>query len=112
MTIMGQMYIKKSNTNKVQKSRLIIGRKPMIEALEAGASIDKIFILQSASGTEINTIKAIAKQTNVAVSLVPQQKLDRLTTVPNQGVVAIAGLIQYLGLQDVIDQVVAGGATS
>lgn len=103
------MHFKQKPVNKIHKSRLVIGRKPMIEALETGMAIDKIFILQSATGSEIQQIRKLAQQRNIAISTVPQAKIDRLTQVPSQGVVAIAGLINYHALQDIIDQVVEKG---
>lgn len=90
---------------------LIIGRKPVLEALEQGTSIEKIFLLRSAVGPEISAIKKIANQNNVAISLVPQEKLDRITKVPNQGVIAWGSLLQYFELQDAIDFVVNKGET-
>lgn len=95
----------------IPKSRLIIGRKPMIEALDSGRAIEKIFILQSAGGEEINLIKKKAKVQNIALSLVPAEKLERFTAANHQGVIAIAGLIAYQSLQDVISMVVDRGET-
>lgn len=95
----------------IPKSRLIIGRKPMIEALNSGRTIEKIFILQSAGGEEINLIKQKAKAENIAISLVPAEKLERFTASNHQGIVAIAGLIAYQSLQDVINMVVDRGET-
>ncbi len=83
----------------------------MVEALDGGRAIEKIFILQSAGGEEINSIKLKAKELNIALSLVPAEKLDRFTQSNHQGVVAIAGLIAYQSLQDVISLVVESGAT-
>lgn len=103
-------FTPKRNTPKpLPKSRLIIGRNPMIEALESGKSIEKIFILQGAIGAEIQQIRNLAKEQNIAVSFVPQPKLDRFTKSNTQGVVAIAGLIQYQSLQSVIDFIVGEG---
>ena len=91
------------------KSRLIIGRKPLIEALQSGTSIEKIFILKSASGDELYTIKDAARRQDIAISYVPVEKLTRFTQANHQGVVAIAGLITFLPLQEVISQVVDQG---
>lgn len=102
---------KKSPAPKIAKNRLIIGRKPMLEALDSGTAIDKIFILKSATGEDIQQIKNLAKRQNIALSLVPVEKLNRFTQSNHQGVVALASLIQYYSLQDIIDQVVSQGET-
>lgn len=93
----------------VPKSRLIIGRKPLLEALAQAVNIEKIFILQTATGEEISAIKKKAKEQNIALSLVPQEKLGRFTQAMHQGVVAIAGLISYQPLQEIISQVIDKG---
>src|SRR5690606_5602773 len=95
----------------VDKNRLIIGRKPLIEALDSGASIDKIFILKSSKGDDLSYIKGKAQQAQIPISLVPQEKLDKFTKAQHQGVVAIASHIQYLTLQDSIDFLTSEGQT-
>lgn len=98
-----------SKRSQLPKRRLIIGRKPLLEALAQGNSIEKIFILKTATGPELNEIKTLAKDSNIAVSMVPMEKLNKFTRVNHQGVIAIAGLIPYFRLQEVIDQVVGQG---
>jgi 23S rRNA (guanosine2251-2'-O)-methyltransferase len=74
-------------------------------------TIEKIFLLRSASGPDINTIKKLAKDNNIPVSQVPVEKLDNLTKVQHQGVVAWTSLLQYIDLQEGISYVVEQGLT-
>src|SRR5437868_3150417 len=90
---------------------LLVGRKPVLEALEQGVAMEKIFLLRTATGNDINTIKHKAKQLNIPVSQVPVEKLDGLTKVQHQGVVAWTSLLQYIDLQDAISHVVEQGKT-
>ncbi len=90
--------------------RLIVGRNPLIEALQSGTAIEKIFLLRSATGPEISLIKKTAALQNVPLAQVPQEKLDRLTKAQHQGVVALAGLLQYIDLQDGISHIVEQAA--
>lgn len=90
---------------------LLAGRKPVLEALEQGVTIEKIFLLRSATGPEIATIKKMAREQQVPVSQVPQEKLDGLTRVQHQGVVAWASLLHYVDLQNGISHVVEQGLT-
>jgi 23S rRNA (guanosine2251-2'-O)-methyltransferase len=97
-------------SNKPQRSLpLVVGRKPVLEALEQGVTVEKIFLLRSASGPEINSIKQKAKEYNIPVSQVPVEKLDGLTKVQHQGVVAWTSLLQYVDLQAGISYVVEKG---
>ncbi len=90
---------------------LLAGRKPVLEALEQGVTIEKIFLLRTASGDDIGKIKQLARQHNVPVSQVPAPKLDGLTRVQHQGVVAWGSLLNYIDLQAAISHVVEQGKT-
>jgi 23S rRNA (guanosine2251-2'-O)-methyltransferase len=102
--------LEKNKHNKTGRSLpLLVGRKPVLEALEQGVTIEKIFLLRTAAGPEINTIKQKAREFNIPVSQVPVEKLDYLTKVLHQGVVAWTSLLQYIDLQDGISHVVEKG---
>ncbi|MBS1586862.1 MAG: 23S rRNA (guanosine(2251)-2'-O)-methyltransferase RlmB [Bacteroidetes bacterium] len=88
---------------------LIVGRKPLLEALEQGIVVEKIFMLRSATGDEISTIKRIARDRNVPISQVPVEKLDGMTRAQHQGVVAWTSLLNYIDLQTAISYVVDEG---
>ena len=90
---------------------LLVGRKPVLEALEQGKTIEKIFLLRTATGQEINSIKHLAKENNVPISQVPVEKLDYLSRSQHQGVIAWASLLQYIDLQAAISHVVEQGQT-
>lgn len=90
---------------------LLIGRKPVLEAIQQGTAIEKIFLLRTATGPEIIEIKQLAKQHNVPISQVPVEKLNNLTKAQHQGVVAWTSLLQYVDLQAGISHVVEQGQT-
>lgn len=90
---------------------MLIGRKPVLEAMEQGTAIEKIFVLRTATGPEIIAIKQKAKLLNIPVSQVPIEKLDGLTKAVHHGVVAYSSLLQYVELQDGISHVVDQGQT-
>lgn len=89
---------------------LLIGRKPLIEALQGGTAVEKIFLLRTATGEEISTIKRLARERNIPLSQVPEEKLNSLTRAMHQGVVAWTSLIDYIDLQDAVSHVVESGA--
>lgn len=95
----------------VRSLPLIVGRNPVLEALETGVTIEKIFLLRTATGPEINTIKHKARERNIPISQVPAEKLDYMTKVAHQGVVAWGSLLQYVDLQEGISYVVEKGET-
>ncbi len=88
---------------------LLVGRKPVLEALEQGVTIEKIFLLRTATGADVNTIKHKAKEQNIPISQVPAEKLDYMTKVQHQGIVAWTSLLQYVDLQAGISYIVEQG---
>ena len=93
----------------MQKSSLIIGRQPLIEAIAAGIAIDKILFQREVSGPSIGEIRRLAKEKNIPIQQVPQEKLQGMARGNHQGVIAIAAIIQYQNLQQVIDHTVSQG---
>jgi len=110
---MNQQHRPGNNKGGFKKPRpslpLLIGRKPVLEALEQGGSIEKIFLLRSATGEEISQIKQLARERNIPVSQVPVEKLNNLTKAQHQGIVAWTSLLEYIELQDAISFVTEQG---
>lgn len=88
---------------------LLIGRKPVLEAIESGATVEKLFLLRTATGPEITAIKQKARELNIPISQVPAEKLDSMTRAQHQGVIAWTSLLQYTDLQAAISYVVEKG---
>jgi 23S rRNA (guanosine2251-2'-O)-methyltransferase len=95
----------------VKQSSLIIGRQPLIEALQTGKPIDKIMLQKNTSGDVLNLIRQLARDKQVPIQIVPVEKLDGLTKANHQGVLAFVARVQYMDLQQVIDHVVSAGET-
>jgi 23S rRNA (guanosine2251-2'-O)-methyltransferase len=95
----------------IKKSSIIIGRQPLIEAINSGRAVDKILLQKGATGEIIHTIRELAKQHHIPVQYVPVEKLNSITRANHQGVVAFVALVQYMNLQEVIDHVVSEGQT-
>ncbi len=94
-----------------QKAAFVIGRQPVMEALNAGKPLERIFIQKNSTGDVINEIRKAAFVARIPVNTVPIEKLNSLSRANHQGVIAIAGIVDYMDLQDVIDHVVASGET-
>lgn len=92
------------------KPAVIIGRQPVVEALEAGRSMDKILLQANASGDIIGRIRNLAMQNNIPIQVVPPEKLSSYTRGNHQGCIALAAMVRYMDLQQVIDAVVSSGA--
>ncbi|MFK7972007.1 MAG: 23S rRNA (guanosine(2251)-2'-O)-methyltransferase RlmB [Bacteroidia bacterium] len=84
-------------------SERIYGRHPVMEAIETGANLEKIYLKV---GTKGDHLSLAARKAGVPVSYVPQEKLDRLSKGANhQGVVAQIAMVGYQDLDTVIEAV-------
>jgi 23S rRNA (guanosine2251-2'-O)-methyltransferase len=97
--------------NYQSKKNIIAGRHPVMEALEAGKLIDKILISRSAGKDGLSGLMKLARDKNVPLQFVPPEKLNSLTNVQHQGVVAFKSAVIYQDLQDVINFVNEKGET-
>jgi 23S rRNA (guanosine2251-2'-O)-methyltransferase len=72
--------------------------------------VDKILLQRNTAGESIAEIRQLARDNNIPIQVVPVEKLGALTKANHQGVIAFAGLVQYMDLQQVIDHVVGSGS--
>ena len=106
------MTFQRKLTNTYQsKKNIIAGRNPVMEALNANENIDKILLFKNASGEAINSIRNAAKKLNIPVQYVPNEKLNSITNINHQGIIAFKSAIVYQDLQQIIDWVTGEGDT-
>ena len=80
---------------------LIEGRNAVIEALRAGAAIDKIYIARGETDATLGHIASTARGKGVVV--VERRKLDGMSrTKSHQGVIAIAAVREYAQVDDIL----------
>ena len=90
------------NKTNQERSEMIFGVRAVTEAIEAGTSIDRIFMKNSASGDLTRNLSALAKERNIPVQRVPLEKLNRITRRNHQGVIALISPVAYCDLEDVV----------
>lgn len=87
----------------IKKKNIIAGRNPVVEALTNGQGVDKVLVYKQASGPQIQAIRQLAAEHHIPVQWVPMEKLNQLTNIQHQGVVAFKASVQYYHIQQVID---------
>ncbi len=82
---------------------IIAGRKPVIEALNAGTPIERIYILRGTHGEPLDSIKRLARQKNILCSEADKHVIDKFSRdTSSQGVVAIVGTKEYTDLDEIL----------
>ncbi len=80
------------------------GRNAVIELLESGRDINKIFITNGDKNGSINKILAMAKEKKVIIAEVNRKKLEEMSTSDNhQGVIAIVPPYEYCDIDDILN---------
>lgn len=93
----------KNFNNKEEKEDFIYGIRAILEALDAGKTVNKVLIQQGLTGDLWNTLKAALSSRKINPQFVPIQKLNKLTKQNHQGAVAYLSPIKYHTLEDVIE---------
>ena len=92
-----------------KKNTLVIGRKAVIEAMQTGKQLERIYLQTTVHGEVIDEIRKLAEQNLVPINKVPVEKLNSFNISNHEGCVALISKIQYQNLQDVISFVVEKG---
>ena len=81
---------------------MLFGLRPIQEALNAGRTLEKIFLLRGTKNSLVTDISAAARAAGIQVQLVPVEKLDNLTRKNHQGAVAFVSPIDYAPLDTIV----------
>ncbi|MEM9737505.1 MAG: 23S rRNA (guanosine(2251)-2'-O)-methyltransferase RlmB [Bacteroidota bacterium] len=87
----------------MKKKDLIFGIHAVLEAIERGKSISKIWIKHPSSHSLHKKISQLSQQKAIPISHVPMVKLNRLISEKHQGVIALVSPIVFSSLSHVIE---------
>lgn len=88
---------------------MIFGVRAVIEAIEAGNTIDKIFVKNDTTGELSRELLALARERSIPVQRVPLEKLNRLTRKNHQGVVAFVSPVTYYDTEEIVTRLFEEG---
>lgn len=90
----------------MQNEHQIFGIRAVIEAINAGKEIDKVFIQKEAQGDLMQELMKTLKKNNVNFSYVPVEKLNKLSKFNNhQGAVASIAPIKFVTMEQLVEGV-------
>lgn len=92
-----------------KKSSLVYGRDAVLQALEQGDALDRIYLDQQLKDPVAGDIRRLATAKQVPVNYVPAARLAHFNVEGHEGVVAQKSKIIYQNLQDVISFVIESG---
>ncbi len=103
------MDFKNKNRNQEEKSQLIFGIRPLIEAVNSGKEIEKVLIQVGLKGENFGELKQILNTRNIPVQYVPLEKLNRVTQKNHQGIIAFVAPIVFGDIEFIIPEVFEKG---
>ncbi len=93
--------------NKVEKEQYqdqVEGRNAVLELIESGKDINKIYIEKGEKQGSINKIIAKANERKILVTEIDKQKFRQMSQTPNaQGIIAIVPPFDYCDVYDIIE---------
>ncbi|MDE7411246.1 MAG: 23S rRNA (guanosine(2251)-2'-O)-methyltransferase RlmB [Paramuribaculum sp.] len=87
----------------------IFGIRAVMEAIDAGKEIDKVFIKKDLSGPLATELFDMLRKTSTVVQRVPIEKLNKITRKNHQGVIAMLSAVTYHSLSNLVPQLYEGG---
>ena len=93
----------KNNEEKTYDDQ-VEGRNSVLELLESGKDINKIYVSKGEKHGSINKIYAIAKERKIIVVEKDKRQMDQMAQTENyQGVIAIVPPFEYCEIEDIIE---------
>jgi 23S rRNA (guanosine2251-2'-O)-methyltransferase len=94
-----------------KKNLLIAGISSVIEAMNAGQQLERIYLQATINSSEAEELRLVAEKSGTPVNKVPFEKLRNFNIENHHGCIAVKSKIQYQDLQDVISLIVENGET-
>ena len=88
--------------NNQEEKNYIFGIRAIIEAVEAGKTIDKLFIQKGLHNDLFAELWKLVREKRINYKHVPQEKINRLTRKNHQGVFAFISPIDFHNIEDVV----------
>ncbi|WP_396603124.1 23S rRNA (guanosine(2251)-2'-O)-methyltransferase RlmB [Algibacter sp. R77976] len=89
----------------------IFGIRAIIEAINAGKTIDKVFLQKGERGELFGELESLLNKKSINKSYVPIEKLNRLTRNNHQGAVAQISPIEFHDMETLVMSVIESGKT-
>lgn len=88
----------------MQENTTIFGIRSIIEAINSGSSINKVYLQKGLRGDLYFELEKLIKKNKISTSVVPTEKLDRLSKHQNhQGTVAKISPVEFYDLETLIE---------
>lgn len=95
----------------MERKDYIFGIRPVIESIEAGKNIDKVYVRRDVKGNLVKELLEKAREYGVLIQRVPVEKLNRITMKNHQGVIAVISPVAYHDMEEQMIRLYEEGKT-
>lgn len=85
-------------------SDFIYGTRAIIEAIESGKEVDKLFVQKDVKNDLSSELLRLCRDLNIPVQRVPIEKLNRITRKNHQGAIAYLSSVVFASLDNLISE--------
>ncbi len=94
-----------------KEKHIIFGVRPVIEAINSGKEIDKLYIQRDIKGSGLSELRNAIKKAKIPFSHVPVQKINKHTNGNHQGVLGFISPITLQKIEDIVPSLFENGKT-
>ncbi len=93
--------------NTEQKMQYLFGMHPVLEAVKAGRKFDKVLLKQGLEGPQFRELLKLLEDNEINFQFVPVERLNRAVRGAHQGVIAYISQIDYVSLEELVNNALA-----
>ncbi len=86
-----------------EKINYLFGMHPVFEAIAAGKNIEKVLLKKGLDGAQFHDLISLLQEKEIPFQFVPIEKLNRITRGKHQGVIAQMATLDYMPLEQAVE---------
>lgn len=86
-----------------EKINYLFGMHPVFEAIAAGKNIEKVLLKKGLDGAQFHDLIVLLQEKEIPFQFVPIEKLNRITRGKHQGVIAQMATLDYMPLEQAVE---------
>ena len=94
-----------------EKVNYLFGMHPVFEAVAADKKIEKVLFSNGLEGDQFRDLLELLQQKNIPIQFAPVERLNRITVSRHQGVIAFMPQIEYVTLEEAVENSLAKSKT-
>lgn len=98
-----------SKTENETTQEMVYGIRPLMEALDSGKEIEKVFLQKGVAGKTFRELTPLLREHEVPFQIVPLEKLNRITRKNHQGVIAYISPVTFYRIEQLLPGIYEAG---